>query len=112
VRSKGHEHRKQAQLCAQVARLASLALGASRDTRLNQLLVHSVDASHDGARLTINVIPTDVANLDALESLTEALEAARPWLRGQVAADINRKRTLEIRFQVLLDTLSDSTAPD
>ncbi len=102
MRSKGNEHRKQAQLCAEVAKLASLALGASRDVRLNQLLVHSVDATHDGARLTINVVPSDIANFDSLESLMEALESARPWLRGQVAAEINRKRTPDIRFQIVL----------
>jgi ribosome-binding factor A len=70
--------------------------------RLNQLLVHSVDASPDGVRLTINVVPNDIANFDSLGSLMEALEAARPWLRGQVAAEINRKRTPDIRFQIVL----------
>ena len=101
MRSKGHEHRKVAQLCAQVAEVASLALGASRDERLNQLLVHSVDASADGARLIVNVVP-DIDNLESLESLMDALEAARPWLRSQIAAEIYRKRTPEIRFQIVL----------
>ena len=102
MRSKGHEHRKLAQLCAQVAEVASLALGASRDARLNQLLVHSVEASPDGARLFVNVVPSDVGDIASLEALMDALEAARPWLRGQIAAEIHRKRTPDIRFQIVL----------
>ncbi len=102
MRSKGSENRKQAQLCAQVAEVASLALGSSRDPRLNQLLVHSVTASADGAKLIVNVVPTDIATFDSLELLVAALDAARPWLRSQIASEIYRKRTPDIRFQVVL----------
>ena len=102
MRSRGSENRKQAQLCAQVEEVASLALGSSLDPRLNQLLVHSVTASTDGARLIVNVVPTDIANFDSLESLMAALDAARPWLRSQIASEIYRTRTPEIRFQIVL----------
>ena len=102
MRSRGSENRKQAQLCAEVAEIASLALGSSRDPRLNQLLVHSVTASTDGARLIVNVVPTDVDSFDSLESLMSALDSARPWLRSQIASEIYRKRTPDIRFQIVL----------
>jgi ribosome-binding factor A len=103
MRPRSYDNRKQAQLCAQVAEVASLALGSSRDPRLNQLFVHSVEASADGSRLIVNVVPADVADFDSLESLVATLDAARPWLRRQVAAEIYRKRTPEIRFQVVLN---------
>jgi ribosome-binding factor A len=102
MRPRGNDNRKQAQLCAQVAEIASLALGSSRDPRLNQLLVHSVTASADGARLIVNVVPTDIANFDSLELLVAALDAARPWLRSQIASEIYRKRTPDIRFQIVI----------
>ena len=102
MRAPGRDNHKQAQLCAQVEQITSLALGASRDPRINQLMVHSVEASADGARLTVNVIPGDPEGLESLESLMEALNAARPWLRRQIAEEIVRKRTPDVRFEVIL----------
>ena len=102
MRASGRESHKQAQLCAQVEQIASLALGSSRDPRLNQLMVHSVHASPDGARLTIYVIPGDPESFESLTSLMDALDSARPWLRRQIAEEIVRKRTPEVRFEIVL----------
>ena len=102
MRAQGRDNYKQAQLCSQVEQIASLALGSSRDPRINQLMVHSVEASVDGARLTVNVMPGDTESLESLESLMDALNGARPWLRRQIAEEIVRKRTPDIRFQVVL----------
>jgi ribosome-binding factor A len=108
MRSAGRDYHKQAQLCAEVEQIAVLALGSSRDSRLNQLMVHSVEASADGAKLTVNVIPGEAENFESLESLTEVLNAARPWLRRQIAEEIVRKRTPEIRFVIVLGLEDDS----
>jgi ribosome-binding factor A len=102
MRASGRDNRKQAQLCAQVEQIASLALGSSRDPRLNQLMVHSVEASADGARLTVNVIPGDEGSFESLESLMDALNGARTWLRHQIAEEIVRKRTPEIKFEFIV----------
>jgi len=102
MRASGRDNRKQAQLCAQVEQIASLALGSSRDPRINQLMVHSVDASPDGARLTVNVVPGDPATFESLESVMDALNGARPWLRRQIAEEIVRKRTPEIKFEIIV----------
>ena len=102
MRAPGRDNYKQAQLCAEVEQVAALALGSSRDPRLNQLIVHSVQSSADGARLTVYVTPGDPEGLDSLASLMEALDAARPWLRRQIAEEIVRKRTPEVRFEVVL----------
>lgn len=101
MRTKAPFNRKQAQLCSEVEQIVTLILGSSVDERLQQLSVHSVEAASDGACLTVYVIPLGELELDASLELMEALEGARAWVRQQVACDINRKRTPELRFQLL-----------
>ena len=103
MKSEGRTNHKLAQLCAEVSEVAMLALGSSRDSRLQQLMVHSVKASKDGSTLVVHVVPTAIASFAELEQLMAALDHARPWLRQQVASDINRKRTPEIAFQIVLN---------
>lgn len=98
-RSGGH---KQAQLCAQVAEIASLALGASEDPRLQQLIVHSATASSDGNKLVVHVVPTEALTFEDLEQLVATLDHARSWLRQQVATEIYRKRVPDVAFQIVL----------
>ncbi len=95
------QDRKLAQLCAQVEEIVSLALGDSADHRLHDLVVQSVSPGPDGARLLVAVVATNPVDMDSLEELRGALESARPWLRQQVAAEIYRKRTPDLAFQVL-----------
>jgi ribosome-binding factor A len=100
-----HRHsfdRKQAQLCSEVEQVVTLVLGSSTDHRLQQLFVHSVFASKDGSSLTICVIPEGPCSFEQCTELVEALDVARAWVRQQIAAEINRKRTPELRFQLLL----------
>jgi ribosome-binding factor A len=101
TRNSDNARRKVAQLCAQVRDIVSLALGDSADERLHDLVVHSVAPGPDSARLLVTVVPTDLLDVDSIERLYRALEGARPWLRQQVAAEIHRKRTPELAFQVL-----------
>ena len=95
------EDRKLAQLCAQVEQIVSLALGDSADHRLHDLVVHSVSPGPDGARLLVAAMATYPLDPDCLEELHDVLERARPWLRQQIAAEIHRKRTPDLAFQVL-----------
>ncbi|MCC6898344.1 MAG: hypothetical protein IT377_05180 [Polyangiaceae bacterium] len=80
--------------------MISLALGASEDARLRELIVHSVAPSAGGATLVVRVVLPGEASIEALEQAYHALAAARGWLRQQVAADIHRKRTPDLDFQV------------
>ncbi|HEY5960316.1 MAG TPA: ribosome-binding factor A [Polyangiaceae bacterium] len=94
-------NRKQAQLCSEVEQIVSLVIGASHDERLQQLYVHSVEISKDGACLTVNVVPPNPLDAEAFADILMALTAAKSWIRQQVASEINRKRTPELRFQLL-----------
>jgi ribosome-binding factor A len=85
-----------------VAEIASLALGSSRDSRLQGLLVHSVSVASHGARLMIRVEPSFAPDLEGLEELMAALEAARGWMRSEIAEGIQRKHTPEVAFEVVL----------
>jgi ribosome-binding factor A len=100
-RNSAKEDRKLAQLCSQVEEIVSLALGDSADHRLHDLFVQSVSPGPDGARLLVTVVATNPPDMDSLEELHGALESARSWLRLQVAAEIHRKRTPDLAFQVL-----------
>jgi ribosome-binding factor A len=79
----------------------ALALGESADARLRELTVHSVVPGADASRLLVRVVPQNGAGIDDIEAAYEALKHARSWLRQQVAAEIQRKRTPDLDFQVL-----------
>lgn len=100
-RNSARRDRKLAQLCAQVEEIVSLALGDAADHRLQDLVVQSVSPGPDGARLLVTVVAAPPSDLESLEELHGALESARSWLRQQVAAEIHRKRTPDLAFQVL-----------
>jgi ribosome-binding factor A len=51
--------------------------------------------------LLVTVVATLPLDLDSLAELHGALGSARSWLRQQVAAEIHRKRTPDLAFQVL-----------
>lgn len=93
--------RKASQLCAQVEEIVGLALGESGDARLRELTMHSVVPGADSSRVLIRVVVPRGAGIDEIEAAYEALTHARSWLRQQVAAEIHRKRTPELDFQVL-----------
>lgn len=101
IRATAKEDRKLAQLCAQVQETVSLALGDSSDPHLRDLVVHSATPAPDGARLLILVVPSAPLGVEAIEAAYQSLEGARAWLRQEVAAEIHRKRTPELAFQIL-----------
>jgi ribosome-binding factor A len=93
--------RKLAQLCAQVERVMSLALGESDDARLRELAVVSVEPAPSAARLLVRCTVPAGASLEQLDDYHLALKGARAWLRQQVAEEIERKKTPELAFVVL-----------
>jgi ribosome-binding factor A len=103
--------RKLQQLCRQVQRAITFALGgACADPLLQDLVVESVVPSPDASRLTVFVcLPASsemtleevVAEGPPMVELLRRLEAARPILRREVAAAITRKRAPELAFQIV-----------
>ena len=98
---RGSSHKKLERLCAQVEQVVSLSLGGSEDERLRSLMVESVRAAGDGSRLVVSVVADADVGLDELDQIYAALVRAGPWLRRQVAAEIQRKRTPDLSFLVL-----------
>ncbi len=92
--------RKQAQLCAQAREALCLALGDAADARLHDLHVEAVVLAEGGAHLIVVLTPVRQLDEEELDASVEALFAARPWLRRQVAAEIHRKRAPELAFQI------------
>lgn len=109
MRTRPTFNRKQAQLCSEVEQVVSLVLGSSSHPLLQQLCVVSVEISKDGACLIVSVAPPPSPSLPGetgeavdMEAIFAALEGARAWVRQQIAVEINRKRTPEVRFQLVL----------
>lgn len=89
---------KTAQLCRQVFRAVSLALGACGDDVLRELGVVDVEPAPDASRLLVRVsIPAPGAQV-TLPDVLARLERAGGFLRRQVAAAITRKRAPELLF--------------
>jgi ribosome-binding factor A len=80
--------------------VVSLALGASGDARLRDLVVHSVVGSSDGGTMVVRVVLSSDGSFELIEAAYEALGQAKAWLRQEVASNIHRKRTPELEFQV------------
>jgi ribosome-binding factor A len=96
----GHS-RKDLQLCRQVADTLQLALGDCGDDVLRDLHVVRVVPAPDASQLLVIVgsapgelppPPTDVL---------AHLQARTPWLRGEVAHAITRKRAPSLLFEYL-----------
>ena len=90
--------RKALQLCRQIERALSMALGDSQDDLLRELMVESVVPAPTSRRLLVTLV---ASNLEASHAdLLGRLHAATPWLRGEIATAICRKRVPELTFAV------------
>jgi len=96
------DHRKDAQLCAQVFESISLALSEINET-LSALHVVEVQVAPHAGRLQVTLQAPLNANF---ESLQQALEAAAGRLRYEVAQSIHRKKTPTLCF-LLVPMLSE-----
>jgi ribosome-binding factor A len=93
------DDRKTLQLCRQVERALSWALGDSEDDVLRELLVVSVEPAPNSRRLLVSVAPLE--QLSNLLEVLRHLEAARGWLRSEVAAAITRRKAPELMFRCI-----------
>ena len=85
------------QLCRQVQKALLYALSETDDDRLHELFVESVVPAPNDKRLlvTVSAMGDDVDPADLLLRL----QYATPFLRGEVATSISRKRVPELIFQ-------------
>src|SRR5688572_24878639 len=88
---------KLAQVCREVARTLTLALGACDDELLSGLTLVDVEPYPDQARLRVWLstvgLPAGVE-----PQVLERLERARPLLRTEVARSLERRRTPDFFF--------------
>ncbi len=89
--------RKALQLCRQVQRALSYAMGETGDDMLLELYIEAVEPAPNEKRMMVTVSSMGQDN-DPVETLSR-LQFATPFLRGAVAAAINRKRVPELMFQ-------------
>jgi ribosome-binding factor A len=89
---------KTAQLCRQVFRAVSLALGECGDEALRELTVVDVLPAPDASRLMVRVAVSASADPLAPHEVLARLAEAGGFLRRAVAAAITRKRAPELMF--------------
>jgi len=88
--------RKTRQLCGQIRRALDLSLAASADPVLRELFVVEVSPAPDASRVRVLIRPFD-PKLPPSTALG-ALQAARGWLRSEIAQAIRRKKVPELCF--------------
>ncbi|MCC6811861.1 MAG: ribosome-binding factor A [Deltaproteobacteria bacterium] len=96
--SRGASHRAE-QLAAQIERALQWVFGGElADQRLHDAFIDSVRPAPDASRFEVIVI---VRSPEAIEGTRDALRAAAPYLRSQVARGIHRKRVPELAYVCL-----------
>ncbi len=90
-------NRKALQLCRQVERTLTIALEGEV---LRELTVESVLPAPDSSRLLITLRYHGQTTVATAE-IHDALHASHAKLRGEIAADIHRRKTPELTFQVV-----------
>lgn len=89
-------------LCGRVSRLLFEILCCAADPLLQELEVESVIPAPSAARLQVTVSyvprPPEMLSPDAVR---QRLQAARGWLRGELAARLDRRRVPELHFVVV-----------
>jgi hypothetical protein len=98
---KGRRDHKTAQLCRQVFRALSLALGECADDLLRELILHDVTPAPDASRLLVRVGFSMAAPDIGIAEVLARLAQASGFLRHQVAMVITRKRAPEIFFTLV-----------
>jgi ribosome-binding factor A len=98
---RGPNQARSRQYCKAVYQSLEAGLaGVCADPRLKSLTVQSVETLHGGAKLLVTVTAPESDPL-VLAELEQTLHRASGLLRSIVAAEIQRKRTPQLRFQVL-----------
>jgi ribosome-binding factor A len=100
-RNDARAERKIQQLCKEVERTLSYALGGCNDEALRQLVITGVEPAPDASRLLVTLCLTSaIFNLD-VDELMERLKRTRGFLRAEIAAALQRKRTPELAFRLV-----------
>jgi hypothetical protein len=92
--------RKTLQLCRQVARALEGALACSPVDAVRNLLVDQVVPAPSAGRLLVTVRPLPGMRVDDPVRILGRLYEAAPDLRREVAAEITRRATPELVFQL------------
>lgn len=95
--------RKSLQLCRQVERTLHQALADAADDMLRDLSVESVQPAPSSRRLLVVVSP--LAGEITSEDAIQRLQQAAGYLRSCVASAINRRRTPELEFCFIPETV-------
>lgn len=104
---------KTRQVCALAERTLTLALAEFDDPLLHSLQVAQVLPAPTIARLLVVVQPTVATSGDKIERILGALEAHRGFLRSELGAELNRKKTPELMFTIgTTDDLTSGPASD
>lgn len=92
--------RRDGQLCREVERTITTALGALDDPSLSGLTVDTVEPAPDMSRLLVTVIPAP--GEAGLAEVLERLRRLAGYLRAEIAAALQHKRTPELAFRVAI----------
>ncbi len=92
--------RKVQQLCKEVERTLGYALPACGDAAVRDLVVVAVAPAPDASRLVVTLAPSSSLELD-VAVVNERLQRVRGFLRAEIAAAIQRKRTPELAFHIV-----------
>ena len=101
-RAKGHRstasnQRKTLQLCRQVERALMFVLSDSEDDVLRDLMIVAVEPAPNAGRLMVTTTPL-CEMINPVEAIAR-LQAARGWLRTEIAASIHRRKVPDLLFQ-------------
>jgi ribosome-binding factor A len=90
--------RKVGQLCREVERTLAAAFAAADDPLVASLTVAEVAPAPDRAHLLVRVLAADAALAD---EILERLRRMQGYLRAEIAAAVNRKKTPFLSFLVV-----------
>ncbi len=104
-------HRKTLQLCSQIQRTLEYVLsGEMDDDVLRGLMVQQVRPAPDATRLLVTVMPLDEEV--SVESILHRLSIVSGRLRTEIARSINRRKTPQLSFEVMLPDRKGERGPD
>lgn len=91
---------KTRQVCALAERALTLALGEHSDPLLQSLHVQRVLPAPSVARLLVVVEPAVELDGERIPAVLAALDANKGYFRGELASELNRKKTPELTFTI------------
>ena len=98
-RSNASAERKTLQLCRQVERALMFVLSDSDDDVLRDLMVVAVQPAPNAGRLLVTTSPL-CEMINPLEAIAR-LQAARGWLRTEIASSIHRRKVPDLLFECI-----------